>query len=95
MSARAPLPAAPAARDRNDDQQSRTETPSPAQAGPKQATPLEAQQSAETADAASDEDELVELWNNDAQAGPEWSGPRGYEPTRYGDWAKNGRVSDF
>eukprot|EP00013_Stygamoeba_regulata_P008809 CAMPEP_0177683148 /NCGR_PEP_ID=MMETSP0447-20121125/31634_1 /TAXON_ID=0 /ORGANISM="Stygamoeba regulata, Strain BSH-02190019" /LENGTH=153 /DNA_ID=CAMNT_0019192691 /DNA_START=176 /DNA_END=639 /DNA_ORIENTATION=- len=25
----------------------------------------------------------------------EVGGPRGYEPTRYGDWAKNGRVSDF
>mmetsp|Transcript_4635 Transcript_4635/g.9291 ORF Transcript_4635/g.9291 Transcript_4635/m.9291 type:complete len:162 (-) Transcript_4635:582-1067(-) len=25
----------------------------------------------------------------------EFGGPPGYEPTRYGDWAKKGRVSDF
>lgn len=39
--------------------------------------------------------EMVDAWNSDAPAGPEWRGPRGYEPTRYGDWSKNGRVSDF
>lgn len=41
------------------------------------------------------EPELVDMWNKDAPAGPEWNGPRGYEPTRHGDWSKNGRVSDF
>lgn len=25
----------------------------------------------------------------------EWGGPKGPEPTRYGDWEVNGRVSDF
>ena len=25
----------------------------------------------------------------------ELNGPEGPEPTRYGDWEKNGRVSDF
>lgn len=25
----------------------------------------------------------------------EWGGQKGPEPTRYGDWEKNGRVSDF
>lgn len=25
----------------------------------------------------------------------EKGGPKGPEPTRYGDWEKNGRVSDF
>lgn len=25
----------------------------------------------------------------------EYGGPKGAEPTRYGDWEKNGRVSDF
>lgn len=25
----------------------------------------------------------------------ELGGPKGPEPTRYGDWEKNGRVSDF
>lgn len=28
------------------------------------------------------EDEQVEMWSRDAAAGPEWGGPRGYEPTR-------------
>lgn len=41
------------------------------------------------------EAEKVDMWNNDAPNGPEWGGPRGYEPTRHGDWAKGGRVSDF
>ena len=26
---------------------------------------------------------------------PESGGPAGPEPTRYGDWERNGRVSDF
>lgn len=26
---------------------------------------------------------------------PEFGGPAGPEPTRYGDWERNGRVSDF
>jgi len=26
---------------------------------------------------------------------PEFGGPSGPEPTRYGDWERNGRVSDF
>ena len=26
---------------------------------------------------------------------PEFGGPSGLEPTRYGDWERNGRVSDF
>lgn len=39
--------------------------------------------------------EMVEMWNKDAPSGPEWNGPRGYEPTRYGDWSTAGRVSDF
>jgi hypothetical protein len=25
----------------------------------------------------------------------EWNGPRGPEPTRYGDWEQGGRCSDF
>lgn len=39
--------------------------------------------------------EMVDMWNKNAPHGPEWGGPRGYEPTKYGDWARNGRVSDF
>lgn len=67
-----------------------------------QAVPDEQDTSSETvapkkADAQpnQDENELVEMWNKDAPAGPEWNGPRGYEPTRHGDWSRNGRVSDF
>ena len=29
------------------------------------------------------------------QAETEYGGPKGKEPTRYGDWEKNGRCSDF
>ncbi|KAK4529499.1 hypothetical protein CCYA_CCYA01G0356 [Cyanidiococcus yangmingshanensis] len=52
----------------------------------------------ETAETASSEDvsfEMVDRCNPDAPMGPEYDGPQGYEPTRYGDWSKNGRVSDF
>lgn len=38
--------------------------------------------------------EMVYMWK-DSPGGREWNGPRGYEPTRFGDWACNGRVSDF
>jgi hypothetical protein len=30
-----------------------------------------------------------------AQKVPEEGGPKGLEPTRYGDWERNGRCSDF
>lgn len=46
-------------------------------------------------DTGAPEPEMVDMWNDDAPNGPEWGGPRGYEPTRHGDWAKGGRVSDF
>lgn len=42
-----------------------------------------------------EEPEMVEMWNKEGVAGPEWNGPRGYEPTQYGDWASKGRVTDF
>ncbi|KAK4534338.1 hypothetical protein CDCA_CDCA01G0363 [Cyanidium caldarium] len=42
-----------------------------------------------------EEEQQVEMWNRSAPAGPEWGGPREHEPTRYGDWARRGRVSDF
>ncbi|MDF2965281.1 MAG: hypothetical protein K0Q51_669 [Rickettsiaceae bacterium] len=31
----------------------------------------------------------------DIKPSKEIGGPKGLEPTRYGDWEKNGRVSDF
>ena len=30
-----------------------------------------------------------------SQPAEETGGPKGPEPTRYGDWERNGRVSDF
>jgi len=46
------------------------------------------------------ENRLVEnQWNECEQDGPEYGpeygGPKGREPTRYGDWEKNGRCIDF
>lgn len=44
-----------------------------------------------------DEEEMVEMFAN-GPSGMEWNGPtRGGrpEPTRYGDWEKKGRISDF
>lgn len=43
-------------------------------------------------DAASDEPEMVDIRN--AETG-EINGPRGKEPTRYGDWEAKGRCWDF
>lgn len=31
----------------------------------------------------------------EAPAKPEHGGPKGLEPTRYGDWERNGRCFDF
>ena len=33
--------------------------------------------------------------SNEPQAPKEWGGREGPEPTRYGDWEKNGRCIDF
>ncbi|HET6724445.1 MAG TPA: DUF1674 domain-containing protein [Gammaproteobacteria bacterium] len=46
---------------------------------------------AEPSDAPSDGDEQRES----EQAVKEVGGPKGPEPTRYGDWEKNGRCIDF
>jgi hypothetical protein len=50
---------------------------------------------ADTAQTNEEEGPTENMWNGNAPAGPEWGGPRGDEPTKFGDWAKNGRVSDF
>jgi len=46
-----------------------------------------------------EEPELEEAVENqsvqDADESEEYGGPRGMEPTRYGDWEKNGRCIDF
>lgn len=41
-------------------------------------------------DVVDDEDEEAK----NAASG-EWNGPRGPEPTRFGDWERGGRCSDF
>lgn len=33
--------------------------------------------------------------SEDAVVKKEYGGPKGLEPTRYGDWERNGRCSDF
>ena len=43
-----------------------------------------------------DPEDFIDMWNDKAPAGPEHGGPRGPEPTRYGnEWEKKGRVTDF
>lgn len=42
-----------------------------------------------------EENKPMQMWNEHGPSGPELGGPADYEPTRYGDWAKRGRVSDF
>ncbi|MCH2546455.1 MAG: DUF1674 domain-containing protein [Alphaproteobacteria bacterium] len=41
------------------------------------------------------EKELSEPPKNPENAPAEIGGPKGLEPTRYGDWEVNGRCSDF
>lgn len=38
---------------------------------------------------------LAKPAENSASSPKEIGGPKGPEPTRYGDWEKNGRCSDF
>lgn len=37
-------------------------------------------------------EEYVDMFNTETG---EWGGPRGLEPTRFGDWERKGRCSDF
>jgi hypothetical protein len=41
------------------------------------------------------EEAVAEQSAQDADESGEYGGPRGLEPTRYGDWEKNGRCIDF
>ena len=52
---------------------------------------------AETPDDAArpDVDDAEDLQHADERAPMEHGGPRGLEPTRYGDWERNGRCYDF
>jgi len=40
-----------------------------------------------------DEPQVIDSEREDRQK--EYGGPKGKEPTRYGDWEKNGRCIDF
>ena len=45
---------------------------------------------------APEKPETVDEESEAAEAQPaEYGGPKGKEPTRYGDWEKNGRCIDF
>jgi len=39
-----------------------------------------------------EEEDMVDMFNDETG---EWNGPRGLEPTRYGDWESKGRCWDF
>jgi hypothetical protein len=41
------------------------------------------------------EEAVADQSAQDADESGEYGGPRGMEPTRYGDWEKNGRCIDF
>ena len=41
------------------------------------------------------EEALEDQSAQDADESQEYGGPSGMEPTRYGDWEKNGRCIDF
>jgi len=45
-------------------------------------------------DSENDEDQLSDNRDPDTLS-KEYGGPKGKEPTRYGDWEKNGRCIDF
>ena len=42
-----------------------------------------------------DNDDEQPRTNDDGKLAEEFGGPKGKEPTRYGDWEKNGRCIDF
>ena len=61
-----------------------------------QATPEEvAARIAEAAERAKAEAEARRAKEAKAELPPELGGPKGPEPTRYGDWERKGIVSDF
>ncbi|SOD98902.1 succinate dehydrogenase assembly factor 4 [Caenispirillum bisanense] len=68
----------------------------PAETG--SAAPEDAAEAAEAAEAAREEESgvrTVNLRDMPPSQADEIGGPRGPEPTRYGDWERKGRVSDF
>jgi len=49
----------------------------------------------ETARRALSEAEKRRQWRENADHPKEYGGPKGEEPTRYGDWERKGIASDF
>ncbi len=57
---------------------------------------MQEKQDSDTQDAESvDASEFTDKADNQAKKAKEYGGPKGKEPTRYGDWEKNGRCIDF
>ncbi|MCP4283985.1 MAG: DUF1674 domain-containing protein [Gammaproteobacteria bacterium] len=57
---------------------------------------MQEKQDSDTQDAESvDASEFIDTADNQAKKAIEYGGPKGKEPTRYGDWEKNGRCIDF
>ena len=50
---------------------------------------------AEAVENQSGENQSAESEQGGPEYGAEYGGPKGREPTRYGDWEKNGRCIDF
>ncbi len=60
------------------------------------AAPSSRETTADQADESSDSRPANTVRPNDDDAGPaEFGGRNGLDPTRYGDWEKNGRCIDF
>ena len=58
-------------------------------------TPKEKPNTSQTEDVRTGSDPFAPFDNNCNPATGEKGGPTGPEPTRYGDWERKGRVSDF
>jgi len=57
---------------------------------------MQEKQDSDTQDTESvDVSEFTDKADNQAKKAKEYGGPKGKEPTRYGDWEKNGRCIDF
>lgn len=59
-----------------------------------QADPETLSKDADMSKNASDQTQPAQQEHIDAEP-VEYGGPKGLEPTRFGDWEKNGRCSDF
>lgn len=56
---------------------------------------LAAEEFEDVAAEAEAEDDFVDAHQPYNESRKEWNGPRGAEPTRFGDWEQKGRCTDF